>query len=83
MNRILALFKKDNGGEITYPLELEKSYRILKKVLGVGTFAVVKECVDKRTGQSYALKVLAKKAIKGMYKILTYYTFFFPMCIDF
>ncbi|CAG8576474.1 10720_t:CDS:2 [Funneliformis caledonium] len=71
MNRILALFKKDNGGEITYPLELEKSYRILKKVLGVGTFAVVKECVDKRTGQSYALKVLAKKAIKGKENMLT------------
>ncbi|CAI2174692.1 5568_t:CDS:2 [Funneliformis geosporum] len=70
MNRILALFKKDDG-EITYPLELEKSYRILKKVLGVGTFAVVKECVDRKTGKSYALKILSKHAIKGKENMLS------------
>ena len=64
MNKFLSFFKKDNG-EIPYPSEFEKSYRISKKVLGVGTFAVVKECVDRKTGEAYAIKILAKKAIKG------------------
>jgi len=70
MHKFFAFFKKD-GGEISYPADLEKSYRVSKKVLGVGSFAIVKECVEKETGNPYALKVLTKKAIKGKENMLT------------
>ncbi|UZO29188.1 uncharacterized protein OCT59_022675 [Rhizophagus irregularis] len=68
MHKFFTFFKKDN--EITYPIELENSYKVLKKNIGVGSFAVVKECIDKKTGESYALKILTKKSIKGRENLL-------------
>jgi len=35
------------------------------KTLGVGSFAIVKECVNKKTGESYAVKIIDKKHIEG------------------
>ncbi|CAJ0768221.1 23815_t:CDS:10 [Entrophospora sp. SA101] len=57
--------------EIRYPQELENKYRVTAKVLGTGSFAVVKECVEKKTNESYALKILTKKVLKGKEKILS------------
>ena len=40
-------------------------YEVTDKVLGVGTFATVKEIKLKSTGQSFALKIILKKTLKG------------------
>ncbi|CAG8480556.1 24584_t:CDS:2, partial [Dentiscutata erythropus] len=45
-------------------IELESRYKVTNNVLGVGSFAIVKECTDKVTGESYALKIISKKVIK-------------------
>lgn len=73
MKRIVALFKKthEKKEEHAYPSELESTYKVTKKTLGVGSFAVVKECVHRSTGQSFALKIILKKAIAG--KIRSYF----------
>ncbi|KAM3580002.1 hypothetical protein VKS41_007721 [Umbelopsis sp. WA50703] len=74
MKRVLNLFKKThetNDDQPPYPPALEKTYRISKKVLGVGSFAVVKECFHKQTGQPYALKIILKKAIAGKEHMLS------------
>lgn len=67
MKRIVALFKKthEKKEEHAYPSALESTYKVTKKTLGVGSFAVVKECVHRSTGQSFALKIILKKAIAG------------------
>ncbi|KAI9020016.1 kinase-like domain-containing protein [Phycomyces nitens] len=67
VKRILALFKKthEKSDEPPYPAELEKSYKITNKILGVGSFAVVKECIAHDTQKAYALKIILKKVIAG------------------
>lgn len=69
MKRIVALFKKthEKKGEESppYPPELESTYKITKRTLGVGSFAVVKECIHRSTQQPFALKIILKKAIAG------------------
>ncbi|KAG0203315.1 hypothetical protein BGX28_004372 [Mortierella sp. GBA30] len=45
--------------------ELLELYEISDKVLGVGTFATVKEIKLKETGKSYALKIILKKTLQG------------------
>ena len=40
-------------------------YEVTDKVLGVGTFATVKEIKRRSTGQSFALKIILKKNLKG------------------
>jgi calcium/calmodulin-dependent protein kinase I len=71
MKRIVALFKKthEKNEEPPYPAELEHTYKITKKTLGVGSFAVVKECIHRGTHQPYALKIILKKAIEGKHTI--------------
>ncbi|RUS34458.1 kinase-like domain-containing protein [Jimgerdemannia flammicorona] len=72
MNKIVNLFKKTHDDDNPpYPLALERHYRISKKVLGVGSFAVVKECTDRATNQPFALKIILKKAIQGKEHMLT------------
>ncbi|ORY90454.1 kinase-like domain-containing protein [Syncephalastrum racemosum] len=73
MKRIMTLFKKthEKSDDGSYPPELEKEYTVTKKTLGVGSFAVVKECIHKSTGESYALKIILKKAIAGKEHMLT------------
>ncbi|GAN10721.1 calcium/calmodulin-dependent protein kinase I [Mucor ambiguus] len=73
MKRIVALFKKthEKKEEHAYPSELESTYKVTKKTLGVGSFAVVKECVHRSTGQSFALKIILKKAIAGKEHMLS------------
>lgn len=56
--------------ELPYPWSLEKHYKI-KNILGTGSFGTVKECTDKRTGVSYALKIINKVAIQGKEQMLT------------
>ncbi|KAG2191340.1 hypothetical protein INT46_011922 [Mucor plumbeus] len=70
MKRIVALFKKthEKKEEPAYPSELENTYKVTKKTLGVGSFAVVKECVHRSTGQPFALKIILKKAIADILK---------------
>jgi calcium/calmodulin-dependent protein kinase I len=67
MKRIVALFKKthEKKQDPAYPTVLENTYKVTKKILGVGSFAVVKECIHKSTQQPYALKIILKKAIAG------------------
>ncbi|KAK3825214.1 MAG: calcium/calmodulin-dependent protein kinase type 1 [Benniella sp.] len=45
-------------------------YEVTDKVLGVGTFATVKEIKLKSTGQSFALKIILKKTLKGKIAML-------------
>lgn len=70
MKRIVALFKKTHEKkeeQPPYPPELESTYKITKKTLGVGSFAVVKECIHRSTHQPFALKIILKKAIAGKF----------------
>ena len=39
---------------------------ISEKILGRGTFAIVRECTEKQTGKKYALKILSKKTINNL-----------------
>ncbi|KAI8583754.1 hypothetical protein K450DRAFT_219851 [Umbelopsis ramanniana AG] len=74
MKKVLNLFKKThetNDESPPYPADLERTYRISKRVLGVGSFAVVKECFHKQTGQPFALKIILKKAIAGKEHMLS------------
>jgi len=61
MYKLMGLFKKTGS---LYPAELEKRYKVSSNVLGVGSFTIKKECMDKKTKESYALKIISKKAIK-------------------
>ncbi|KAF9428641.1 hypothetical protein BGZ94_001609 [Podila epigama] len=45
--------------------EMLELYEITDNVLGVGTFATVKEIKLKETGKSYALKIILKKTLQG------------------
>ncbi|CAO3688312.1 unnamed protein product [Umbelopsis vinacea] len=74
MKKVLNLFKKTHettDEQPAYPAALERTYRISKKVLGVGSFAVVKECIHKQSGTPYALKIILKKAIAGKEHMLS------------
>ncbi|KAI8970300.1 kinase-like domain-containing protein [Mycotypha africana] len=70
MKRIIALFKKthEKKEEPAYPLALSNTYKVTKKTLGVGSFAIVKECVHRSTGLPFALKIILKKAIADILK---------------
>ncbi|KAI9019422.1 kinase-like domain-containing protein [Phycomyces nitens] len=70
MKRIITLFKKthEKDEEPVYPAELERVYKVTRKTLGVGSFAVVKECIHRTTHQSFALKIILKKAIADILK---------------
>ncbi|KAF9109596.1 hypothetical protein BGX27_007415 [Mortierella sp. AM989] len=50
--------------------ELLELYTVTDHVLGVGTFATVKEIVLKSTGKSYALKIILKKTLQGKGQML-------------
>lgn len=78
MKKVLNLFKKTHettDEQPAYPAALERTYRISKKVLGVGSFAVVKECIHKQSGTPYALKIILKKAIAGKLPCLLWHSF--------
>ncbi|KAI9257898.1 kinase-like domain-containing protein [Sporodiniella umbellata] len=70
MKRIVSLFKKthEKKANPAYPAELEQTYKVTKKTLGVGSFAVVKECIHRSTQQPYALKIILKKVIADILK---------------
>ncbi|KAI8089488.1 kinase-like domain-containing protein [Halteromyces radiatus] len=79
LKKFLHLFKKSrdhhpidktSSQESEYPPELERQYKVTKKVLGVGSFATVKECIHRSSGQSFALKIILKKAIEGKENML-------------
>ncbi|KAI8993411.1 kinase-like domain-containing protein [Pilobolus umbonatus] len=66
ISKVLALFKKTHEiDKPKYPAALSAKYRIGEKTLGVGSFAVVKECTDIRTGEKCAVKIILKKVIAG------------------
>lgn len=67
MKRLMTLFKTTHQSEQGYPYELEKKYTVTRNTLGVGSFAVVKECISREDEKSYALKIILKKAIAGKY----------------
>ncbi|ORZ21711.1 kinase-like domain-containing protein [Absidia repens] len=66
--------KKQDKGSAThctdYPPELERHYTITKNILGSGSFAIVRECTHRQTGQSYALKIIQRSAIAGKENML-------------
>src|SRR5437762_1987758 len=69
MQRILDIFyffKQPNDEESRFPHELTNEYMISEKILGRGTFAIVRECTEKQTGKKYALKILSKKTINNL-----------------
>lgn len=71
VKKILALFKKTHEDEESqYPSELESKYEIEDKTLGVGSFAVVKRCTERKTEDKYAVKIILKKAIAGKQQML-------------
>ncbi|KAI8338004.1 kinase-like domain-containing protein [Chlamydoabsidia padenii] len=51
-----------------YPPDLEQHYKVTKKILGTGSFAVVKECIHRHSGQPFALKIIQKNAIADILK---------------
>ncbi|KAI8969255.1 kinase-like domain-containing protein [Mycotypha africana] len=68
VKKVLALFKKvhsDKEGKTSkYPPDLDAKYIIDEDVtLGVGSFAVVKQCVQRTTKEKCAVKIILKKAI--------------------
>ncbi|KAI9250192.1 kinase-like domain-containing protein [Phascolomyces articulosus] len=67
MKRLMTLFKKTHEKNVdqAYPSDLERVYTVTKKTLGVGSFAVVKECVRKSDNKPFALKIILKKVIAG------------------
>ncbi|KAG9306768.1 hypothetical protein G9A89_005668 [Geosiphon pyriformis] len=72
MHKILNFFKREDGkGEPSLPWALERHYSVSNQILGVGSFAVVKECTEKRTKEKFALKIIVKKVIKGKENMLT------------
>ncbi|KAI8335518.1 kinase-like domain-containing protein [Chlamydoabsidia padenii] len=77
MKRLLSAFKKNhekaekgNHHDSEYPPDLERQYKVTKKILGKGSFAVVKECVHRQSGQAYALKIIQRKDIAGKENML-------------
>lgn len=70
VKRVLALFKKtheEDDDSPKYPSALTAKYTIHEKTLGVGSFAVVKECSERSTGEKYAVKIILKKVIAGKF----------------
>ncbi|KAI8890153.1 Pkinase-domain-containing protein [Backusella circina FSU 941] len=70
VQKVLTLFKKTHSDDDNsqYPAELRAKYRINEKTLGVGSFAVVKECEELATGEKCAVKIILKKAIADILK---------------
>ncbi|KAI7852382.1 kinase-like domain-containing protein [Circinella umbellata] len=68
MKRIQALFKKKQDLPMKLPSSLTRIYKVSNHTLGVGSFAVVKLCTHKKTGQTYALKIVMKKGIADVLK---------------
>ncbi|KAJ1021937.1 hypothetical protein NDA16_003699 [Ustilago loliicola] len=54
----------EKDGTPLLPVHLSKKYEVLPKVLGQGSFAVVKAVVERSTGEQRALKIIAKKPLK-------------------
>ncbi|KAI7894877.1 kinase-like domain-containing protein [Mucor mucedo] len=71
VKKVLALFKKTHEEEKPqYPPALSAKYNIGEKTLGVGSFAVVKECTELATGDKCAVKIILKKVIAGKRQML-------------
>ncbi|KAG2228587.1 hypothetical protein INT48_006012 [Thamnidium elegans] len=71
VKKVLALFKKTHEEDKPkYPAGLSAKYTIEDKTLGVGSFAVVKECTEISTGKKYAVKIILKKVIAGKQQML-------------
>lgn len=54
----------ESDGTPILPGPLSKKYQVLPSILGQGSFAVVKEVVEKSSGTRRALKIIAKKPLK-------------------
>ncbi|KAI8143076.1 kinase-like domain-containing protein [Fennellomyces sp. T-0311] len=68
MKRIASLFKKKPDLPSRFPATLTRIYKVSNHTLGVGSFAVVKLCTHRKTGQTFALKIVMKKAIADVLK---------------
>ncbi|KDN52592.1 Pkinase-domain-containing protein [Tilletiaria anomala UBC 951] len=54
----------EEDGTPLLPHQLSQKYNVRPKILGQGSFAVVKLVADKQTGEQRALKIIAKKPLK-------------------
>ncbi|KAI8071382.1 kinase-like domain-containing protein [Gongronella butleri] len=72
LKRFVGMLKKlqEKQDDHSYPKDLLRQYRVTKKTLGVGSFAIVKECLHRHSGQAYALKIIKKSAIAGRENML-------------
>ncbi|XP_030630789.1 serine/threonine-protein kinase DCLK2 [Chanos chanos] len=64
MNGADDLSLEVNGNKFQSASIITDKYRV-GKVIGDGNFAVVKECVERSTGQEYALKIIDKAKCSG------------------
>uniref|UniRef100_A0A3P9IAH9 Serine/threonine-protein kinase DCLK2 n=1 Tax=Oryzias latipes TaxID=8090 RepID=A0A3P9IAH9_ORYLA len=60
----LFLFLTVNGNRSVSSSIINEKYKV-GKVIGDGNFAVVKECVERATGQEFALKIIDKARCSG------------------
>ena len=58
------LDQTEDDGTPLLPHQLSKAYKVEPKVLGQGSFAIVKLVTDKRNGEQRTLKIIAKKPLK-------------------
>ncbi|KAI8878423.1 Pkinase-domain-containing protein, partial [Backusella circina FSU 941] len=69
VNKILTLFKKTHSSEnAQYPSALLVKYKISDKTIGVGSFAVVKQCTEVNSNEECAVKIILKKVIADILK---------------
>uniref|UniRef100_A0A3B3B5I7 Serine/threonine-protein kinase DCLK2 n=1 Tax=Oryzias melastigma TaxID=30732 RepID=A0A3B3B5I7_ORYME len=61
---LLLLFLTVNGNRSVSSSIINEKYKV-GKVIGDGNFAVVKECVERATGQEFALKIIDKARCCG------------------
>uniref|UniRef100_A0A3P9LF34 Serine/threonine-protein kinase DCLK2 n=1 Tax=Oryzias latipes TaxID=8090 RepID=A0A3P9LF34_ORYLA len=62
--RSVFLFLTVNGNRSVSSSIINEKYKV-GKVIGDGNFAVVKECVERATGQEFALKIIDKARCSG------------------
>nr|CAG4640811.1 EOG090X04YD [Eulimnadia texana] len=64
-----AFVATDSAPQVQVPLSVEVRFNV-GRIIGDGNFAVVRECVEKRNGERFALKMIDKKRCQGKEVVL-------------